>query len=102
VELKEESALEVSCACMRPRFPAMLADAGFQNVQMIAVQLAGTEGEVKLISPIMMENIADAVIAEGFASKPEIDQLVAELYEFARIPSAIGCMPRVVGARGKV
>ena len=36
-----------------------------------------------MISPLTMENIADAVMAEGLASRTEIDQLVTELYEFA-------------------
>jgi hypothetical protein len=43
------------------------------------VQPAGIVGEVKLITPLTMENIADAVVAEGLASPVEIEQLVGEL-----------------------
>jgi hypothetical protein len=64
------------------------------------VQPAGATGEVKLIAAITMENIAEAVIAEGLASQIEIDELVADLYQFARDFGAIGCMPRVVEAWG--
>jgi len=83
-----------------PRLPELLIDAGFKNVRMNVVQPAGIEGEVKLISPLTMENIADAVLAEGLASKAEIDRLVAELYEYAHTAGTVGCMPRVVEVWG--
>jgi len=67
---------------------------------MNVVQPAGTQGEVKLLNPLTMENIADAVLAEGLASCVEIDQIVAELYEFARAPGTVGSAPRVVEAWG--
>jgi hypothetical protein len=47
-----------------------------------------------------MENIADAVLTEGLASRAEIDQLVTELYEFARAPGTVGCAARVVEVWG--
>jgi SAM-dependent methyltransferase len=83
-----------------PRLPALLAENGFEQVQMNVVQPAGTEGEVKLLSPLTMENIADAVLTEGLASRAEIDQLVTELYEFARAPGTVGCAARVVEVWG--
>jgi len=81
-----------------PRLPSLLCDAGFENIRMNIVQPSGTEGEVKLISPLTMENIADAVIAEGLATSEEIDRLVAELYAYARTPGTLGCMPRIFEA----
>jgi ubiquinone/menaquinone biosynthesis C-methylase UbiE len=83
-----------------PRLPALLAKSGFRNVQMSVSQPAGTEGEVKLINPLTMENVSDAVIAEGLASRAEIDQIVAELYEFARAPGTVTSGARVVEAWG--
>jgi ubiquinone/menaquinone biosynthesis C-methylase UbiE len=83
-----------------PRLPALLAAAGFENVQVTVAQPAALDGEVKLISPLTMENIADAVMAEGLASRAEIEQIVGELYTYARTPGTIGCMPRVVEAWG--
>jgi SAM-dependent methyltransferase len=83
-----------------PRLPSLLTGAGFENVQMNTVQPAGTEGEVKLISPLTMENIAGAVLDEGLATQAEIDQIVMELYTFARTPGTVGCMPRVVEVWG--
>jgi ubiquinone/menaquinone biosynthesis C-methylase UbiE len=81
-----------------PRLPSLLSNAGFENVRMNIVQPSGTEGDVKLISPLTMENIADAVIAEGLATSEEIDRLVAELYAYARTPGTLGCMPRIFEA----
>jgi len=84
-----------------PRLPTILTAAGFENVQMSVAQPAGLDGEVKLMSPLTMENIADAVIAEDLASRAEIDRIVDELYTYARTPGTIGCMPRVVESWGQ-
>jgi SAM-dependent methyltransferase len=101
VDLYTQTAARRGCnANIGPRLPGLLADAGLQRVHLNVVQPAGTTGEVKLISPLTMENITDAVLAEGLASQAEIDQLVAELYEFARTPGTVGCMPRVFEAWG--
>ena len=84
-----------------PRLPGMLAASGFENIQMSLAQPAGLDGEVKLITPLTMENIADAVIAEGLASRVEIDQIVDELYTYARTPGTVGCAPRIVEVWGQ-
>jgi len=67
---------------------------------MHVVQPAGTSGEVKLITPVTMENIRDAVVAEMLASRNEIEQLVAELYEFACTPGTVSSVARVVQVWG--
>src|SRR5262249_1037578 len=81
-----------------PRLPSLLAEADFKNIQMNVVQPTGFEGEVKLLSPLTMENIADAVIAEGLATAEEIDRIVADLYAYAQTPGTLGCMPRIFEA----
>ena len=83
-----------------PRLPALLLDAGFENVQMNVVQPAGISGEVKLMAPITMENIGDKIVAEGLASAAEVTGLVAALYDYSHTPGTIGCVPRVVEAWG--
>ncbi len=50
-----------------PRVPGLLMGADFDGVEMHVVHPAGIDGEVKLISPLTMENIADSVIADGLA-----------------------------------
>jgi hypothetical protein len=84
-----------------PRLPSLLMELGLGDVHMNVIQPAGFEGEVKLISPLTMANIADAVIAEGLATKAEVDGIVAELYEFARRPGSIGCAPRCFEVWGR-
>lgn len=83
-----------------PRLPSLLTEAGFEAVQMNVVQPAGMSGEVKIMAPITMESIADAVMFEGLASRAEIDRLVADLYELASSPETVVSAPRIVEAWG--
>jgi SAM-dependent methyltransferase len=83
-----------------PLIPALLEGAGFETIHMNVVQPAGTTGEIKLISAITMENIAGAVVAEGLATQDEIDQIVAELYEYAGTFGTLSSAPRIVEAWG--
>lgn len=83
-----------------PQLPVLLADAGFERVGMHIVQPAATAGEAKLLSPLTMENIADAVLQDGLASREEIDEVVRQLYEFAANPRTVAGAPRVVQAWG--
>ena len=82
--------------------PALLEATGFDNVQMNIVQPAATYGDVKLITPLTMENIADAVEREGLATRAELNQLIDELYQFANMPGTVGCLPRIVEAWGYI
>jgi SAM-dependent methyltransferase len=84
-----------------PRLPILLADAGFEKVEMNIVQPMGTRGEVKLLAPITMENIADVVIQDGLASRQEIDTLIGELYTFAEDPRTVAGVPRIVQSWGR-
>ncbi len=78
-----------------PRLPSLVKAAGFEKVEMNVIQLASMTGEVKMISPLTMENIAEAVVAERLATPEELDRLIAELYEYANNPDTIGCTPRL-------
>jgi 2-polyprenyl-3-methyl-5-hydroxy-6-metoxy-1,4-benzoquinol methylase len=83
-----------------PRLPSLLTEAGFENVQMHVVQPASTASELKMIVPMTMDSIGDAVVAEGLAAQSEVDRLVAELTDFANTPGTVFSMPRVVEAWG--
>jgi ubiquinone/menaquinone biosynthesis C-methylase UbiE len=83
-----------------PRLPGLLIRTGFERVQINVVQVASMSDDSKLMAPITMENIADAVLAEGLASPAEIDRLVNELYAFARDPDTLISGPRVVQTWG--
>ncbi len=84
-----------------PRVPGLLVDAGFDGVAMHVVQPAGISGQVKLLNAVTMENIADSVIADGLASPAEVEQIVTELYDFARRPRTVVSISRVVQTWGR-
>jgi hypothetical protein len=78
----------------------MLLGVGCERVGVNVVQPAGIEGEVKVLSPLTMENIVESVLAAGLATKEELDALIDELYAFARTPGSLMSVPRVVQAWG--
>lgn len=84
-----------------PRLPLLLKECELEDVGVSVVQPIGTQGEVKLINPLTMENIADAVLEDGLATRAEIDAIVRELYEFAADPNTVAGVPRVVQAWGR-
>lgn len=83
-----------------PRLPGLLLEAGFEQVQMNVELPAGLAGEVKLINPITMETISEAILAEGLATQSEIDGIVADLYAFARNPRTVASTARFVQTWG--
>jgi SAM-dependent methyltransferase len=84
-----------------PRLPIMLADAGLERVDLHVVQPMATQGEAKLINPLTLENIADAILHDGLASRQEIDTLVHELYAFAADPRTLAGLVRVIQTWGR-
>ena len=84
-----------------PRLPELLVRNGFEQIQLNVIQPTALDGEVKLLTPITMENIADALVEDGLASEDEVGALVTNLYEFARTPGTVGTIPRIVEAWGK-
>lgn len=83
------------------RLPLLVADHGLEDVVVHVAQPVGLEGDVKLINPLTLVNIADAVLRDGLASRGEIDALVEELYRFAADPRTLVALPRVVQVRGR-
>ena len=83
-----------------PRLPEMLTRDGFEQIQMNIVQPTGLEGEVKLLTPITMENMAASLLADGLATKDEVESLTSELYSYAHTPGTIGTTPRIAEVWG--
>jgi hypothetical protein len=89
-----------------PRLPALLRDAGCEQVQVSIVQPAALDpsapgGDLKLAIPLTIENIADAAIMEGLALREEIDALVDDLYRLAADPDTLMAFPRIVQVWGR-
>ena len=88
-----------------PRLPGLLVAAGCERVRLNVVQPAGMtpeghEGDVKLVSSLTLENVADAAIDEDLATREEIDALIAELRRVAFDTTTVLAIPRIVQAWG--
>lgn len=83
-----------------PRLARFLIDAGLVDVQIHIVQPAAMAGDVKLIVALTMESIADSVIAEGLASKSEVEALVDRLYSIADDTETLVSFPRIIQVWG--
>ena len=84
-----------------PKLPSLLAAAGFHTIHVNVAQPAGTEGEVKLIAAITMENIAPALLQAGLARQDEIDAVVDALYAHARATGALSSVARIIQVCGR-
>jgi SAM-dependent methyltransferase len=85
-----------------PMLPALLLDAGLEDVEVNVCQPAGLTGEAKLISPLTLERISTSAVDEGVASADEVDDLLAELYANYENPRSVMSLPRVVQSSGRV
>ena len=83
------------------RLPLLLKACGFEHIGTCVAQPIAFEGEIKLMNPVTMENIADAVVKEGLAGREEIEQVIAELYDVAADDNTVVGLPRIVQAWGR-
>jgi hypothetical protein len=65
------------------------------------VHPAALEGGIKLLNCVTMENIAEAVIADGLASHQDVQKTIDELYASARDPHTVHGGPRIFQAWGR-
>jgi SAM-dependent methyltransferase len=83
------------------KLPAMLREAGITIGGVAVAHPSDIDGDVKLLNALTMENIADAVVVDGLASRDEVDQLVASLYENARDARTFASMTRSIQVWGR-
>ena len=86
---------------IRPKLPVMLRRAGVQNVEFNVIQPAHIHGEGKLMAPLTMSRISDALIAEGLATESETQQILAELNHAAADSETVISLPRILQVWGK-
>ena len=84
-----------------PKLPAMLRRAGIQDIQLNVVQPAHIHGEGKLMAPLTMSRISDALTAEGLATKGEVQQILSELNHAAADCETVISLPRIFQVWGK-
>jgi SAM-dependent methyltransferase len=81
---------------MGRRLPLMLLDAGLTGIGARAEQPVGFERDIKLVTPITLETVADAMVEEGLATQEELDALLEDLYALVEDPRTITAFPRIV------
>ena len=84
-----------------PKLPAMLRRAGIQGVELNVIQPTHVQGEGKLMAPLTMARISDALIAERFATKDEVQQILTELDYAAADSETVISLPRIFQVWGK-
>jgi SAM-dependent methyltransferase len=84
-----------------PRLPGLLREAGIEDVQMRLVHPAALQGGIKLLICVTLESIAEAALADGFATEVELRETIQALYEFAQDPHTVMGGPRVFQAWGR-
>ena len=84
-----------------PKLPAMLRRAGIQRVELNVIQPAHIHGEGKLMAPLTMSRISDALTAEGLATEGEVQQILTELNHAVADSETVISLPRVFQVWGK-
>lgn len=83
------------------RLPTLLRAAGFVDVEVAVAHPAGLRGDVKLMAPVTLENVAPALVSAGLATRDEIDGLVGDLFAIAYDDRTFASIPRVVQSWGR-
>jgi SAM-dependent methyltransferase len=87
-------------ACLGPRLPGLLDEAGLEGVDFALAQPAFRRGEGKRLAAVTMEHIREAVLAAGLATAAEVDRTALELEELACDPRSLVSLPRIFQAWG--
>ena len=84
-----------------PKLPTMLRRAGIEGVELNVIQPAHIHGEGKLMAPITMSRISDALTAEGLATESEAQWILTELNHAAADCDTVISLPRIFQVWGK-
>lgn len=78
-----------------PRLLGMFLHTGLTQIRLEMVQPTYRDGPGKRIAQVTMEHIREAVVANGLASRTDIDGIIAELDAFASDSRTIMSLPRI-------
>lgn len=84
-----------------PKLPVMLRNAGIQEIDLNIIQPAHIHGEGKLMAPLTMSRISDALIAEGLANENEVQHILTGLNKVAADCETMISLPRIFQVWGK-
>jgi len=93
--IKNSCSGEVAIPNIGSKLPAMLRRAGIQDIELNVVQPAHIHGEGKLMAPVTMSRIADALTGEGFATESEVQHILTELNHPAADSETVISLPRI-------
>ena len=79
----------------------MLCRADIEGVELNVIQPAHIHGEGKLMAPLTMSRISDALTAEGLATEDEVQQILHGLNEAAANCKTVMSLPRIFQVWGK-
>ncbi|MEN3953443.1 methyltransferase domain-containing protein [Iodidimonas sp. SYSU 1G8] len=78
------------------KLPGFLASAGFEDLHIEVLNPAATNDRLKLLTPVTMEAITPAAVADGIVTREQARDLVEALYAEARDPAVLTSLPRIV------
>lgn len=84
-----------------PKLPTMLRRAGIQNIEINVIQPVHIRGEGKLMAPLTMSRISDALTAEGLATETEAQQILTELGRVAADCETVVSLPSIFQVWGQ-
>jgi SAM-dependent methyltransferase len=84
-----------------PKLPAMLRRAGIEGIELNVIHPAHIYGEGKLMAPVTMSRISDALTTEGLATESEVQQILTELNHAAADSETVISLPRIFQVWGR-
>lgn len=83
------------------KLPRMLIEAGLSIGGVAVAHPSDIDGDVKLLNALTMENIADAAVSDGLATRGDVGGLIAKLYECARDRRTFASVTRRIQVWGR-
>jgi len=83
------------------KLPQMLVEAGLSVGGVGVAHPSDVDGDAKLLNALTMENISDAVVSDGLATREEVDQLVAALNKCVQDTRTFASVTRTIQVWGR-
>jgi SAM-dependent methyltransferase len=84
-----------------PKLPGMFRRAGLDDLRVEVAQPVFTAGPGKQMHRITLDNVRDALLQEGVATREDLDSIAADLDAFAADPDTLTALPRIFQVVGR-